>query len=66
MEIITNKKELSYFRKSLLGLGLTEEPDTFYNNNIHITYTLADIPENKSRGSVTLSESGKYFPVTLS
>jgi hypothetical protein len=47
VEIITNKKELGYFKKSLLGFGLTEKDHTFYNENIHITYTLEDIPTSE-------------------
>ncbi len=67
VEIITNKKELGYFKKSFLGFGLTEKQDTFYNENIHITYKLADIPTSKLRSvEIELTDSFKEQIITLS
>lgn len=67
VEIITNKKELGYFRKSFVGIGLIEKHDEFYNDNIHITYSLADIPTSKLRSvEIELSDSFKEQIIALS
>jgi len=67
VEIITNKKELGYFKKSFLGFGLTEKHHVFYNENIHITYTLADIPTSELKSvEVELTDSLKEQTIVLS
>jgi hypothetical protein len=67
VEIITNKKELGYFRKSFLGFGLSENLNTFYNDNIRITYTLADIPASELKSvEIELTDSFKEQTITLS
>ena len=66
VEIITNKKELGYFKKSFLGFGLTEKHHTFYNENIQITYTLADIPTSELKSvKIELTDSFKEQTITL-
>jgi hypothetical protein len=66
VEIITNKKELGYFKKSFLGFGLTEKHHSFYNENILITYTLADIPTSELKSvEIELTDSFKEQTITL-
>jgi Family of unknown function (DUF5829) len=67
VEIITNKKELGYFKKSFHGFGLTEKNHTFSNENIHITYTLADIPASELKSvEIELTDSFKEQTIALS
>jgi hypothetical protein len=66
VEIITNIRELGYFKKSLLGFGLTENDHTFYNDNIHITYTLEDIPTSELKSvEITLVDSFNEQTIVL-
>jgi hypothetical protein len=64
VEIITNKKELGYFKKSFLGFGLIEKNHTFYNENIQITYTLADIPTSELK-SVEIELTDSFAEQTI-
>jgi hypothetical protein len=67
VEIITNKKELGYFKKSFLGFGLTEKDHAFYNGNIQITYTLADIPTSELKSvEIELTDSFSEQTIALS
>jgi hypothetical protein len=67
VEIITNNRELGYFKKSLLGFGLTEKGQTFYNDNIHITYILADIPTSELKSiEIELADSFNEQTIMLS
>ena len=66
VEIITNKRELGYFKKSLLGFGLTEKDHVFYNDYIHLTYTLADIPTSELKSvEIELADSFNEQTITL-
>ena len=64
VEIITNKKELDYFKKSFLGFGLIEKNHMFYNENIQITYTLADIPASELK-SVEIELTNPFVEQTI-
>ena len=67
VEIITNKKELGYFKKSFLGFGLTEKHHSFYNEYIHITYTIADIPASELKSvEIELNDSLNEQTIVLS
>lgn len=67
VEIITNKREFGYFKKSLLGFGLAEKNQMFYNDNIHITYTLADIPTSELKSvEIELADSFNEQTIALS
>src|SRR5450432_3501077 len=66
VEIITNKKELVNLKKSFLAFGLPENRHTFYNDNIHITYTLADIPTSELKSvEIELTDSFKEQTIAL-
>jgi hypothetical protein len=66
VELITNKKELGYFKKSFLGFGLTEKHHAFYNENIHIAYTLADVPTSELKSvEIELTDSYKEQTIAL-
>jgi len=66
VEIITNKKEFGYFRKSFLGFGLTEKNHSFYNDKIRISYTLADIPTSELKSvEIELVDSFNEQTLTL-
>ncbi len=67
VEIVTNKKELDYFKESFIGFGLTEKQHVFSNENIRITYTLADIPTSKLKSvEIELTEPFAEQTVILS
>jgi Family of unknown function (DUF5829) len=67
VEITTNKKELDYFKKSFLGFGLTEKQQTFYNENIQISYTVADIPASELKSiEIELTDSFKDQTIAIS
>lgn len=38
-----NQKEYEYFRKTLIGLGMKQKGNTYYNDQINISYTIDDI-----------------------
>ncbi len=64
VEIVTNKKELGYFKKSFTGFGLTQKHHTFYNENIRITYTLANVPTSELK-SVEIELTDAFAEQTL-
>jgi hypothetical protein len=47
VEIITNKKEYDYLKISLLGFGLKEANNSFYNDEVKIQYTIANVPSTE-------------------
>ena len=47
IEIITNRKEYEYLKKSFLGFGLKQKNQSFYNDYILIKCTIADISSSK-------------------
>ena len=47
VEFITNAKEYEYLKKSFLGFGLEDDGKSFYNDEVEIKYTIADVTATK-------------------
>ncbi len=54
VEIVTNKKEYEYLKTSLLGFGLKEVNNSFYNDEVKFKYTIANVAGTKLK-SVTIA-----------
>lgn len=53
VELVTNAKEYNYLKKSLIGFGLKDDGRKFYNDEVQIKYSIANVPSTKLK-SVTI------------